>query len=78
MRQKGRRAYVQLWASELAETGDHADHQSIINLITAQGYAEASVWLNTDGVRSYLKDKCIRSWTTKRNEMQRSTVQSSI
>jgi hypothetical protein len=65
MSQKGRRAYVQLWAYDLAASGDHADHNSIIDFITAQGYAEASEWLNTDGVRSYLQEKCARSLSMK-------------
>jgi len=42
----------------LAATGDHADHRSIIDLITAQGCLEAREWLDTDGVRGYLKQKC--------------------
>lgn len=33
-------------------------HWSIIDLITAQGYLEAREWLDTDGVRGYLKQKC--------------------
>ncbi|MEL6065259.1 hypothetical protein [Methylobacterium sp. DCY52] len=65
MGQKGRRAYVQLWAYDLAASGNHPDHKSIIDFITAQGYAEASEWLNTEGVRSYLLEKCARSLVTK-------------
>jgi hypothetical protein len=65
MSQKGRRAYVLLWAYDLAASGDHADHKSIIEFIAAQGYAEASEWLNTDGVRSYLQEKCARSLSMK-------------